>query len=144
MSDNFDLDSILDSSIDDLADLPEFQQYPSGAHRVIINWESKKVNDHPCMEMRMKLLETVELANPAEDQPVAAGTESSALFMLDNEFGQGSFKTIIKALAEATGTSKISEAVEASNGMEVTVVVVTKPDRKDKTITRMNVKKVIV
>lgn len=95
------------------------------------------------MELKMKMKETVELSNPAADQPVAAGQESSSLFMLDNEFGQGSFKSIIKTLAAATGTSKISEAVEASNGMEVQVVVVTKPDKKDPTTMRMNVKKVI-
>lgn len=139
-----DLDSILDSSIDDLADLPEFGTYPSGVHRVIINWESKEINKHPCMELKMKMVETVELADPGKDNPVDAGVESSCLFMLDNEFGQGNFKAVIKTLAAATGSSKISEAVEASNGMEVQVVVQTKPDKKDPTTIRMNVKKVIV
>ena len=141
---SLDLDSILDSSIDDLADLPEFGIYPSGVHRVIINWESKEVNKHPSMEMKMKLIETVELANPAEDQPVAAGTESSALFMLDNEFGQGAFKQIMKVLASACCTNKISETVDASQGMEVQVVVAVKPDKKDPTTMRMNVRKVIL
>ena len=141
---SLDLNSILDSSIDDLADLPEFGIYPSGVHRVIINWESKEVNKHPSMEMKMKLIETVELANPAEDQPVAAGTESSSLFMLDNEFGQGAFKQIMKVLAGACGTNKISETVDASQGMEVQVVVAVKPDKKDPTTMRMNVRKVIV
>lgn len=141
---SLDLDSILDSSIDDLADLPEFGIYPSGVHRVIINWESKEVNKHPSMEMKMKLVETVELANPAEDQPVTAGQESSSLFMLDNEFGQGAFKQIMKTLAAACGTNKISETVEASNGMEVQVVVTVKPDKKDPSTLRMNVRKVIV
>ena len=143
MSD-IDLDSILDSSIDDLADLPEFGIYPSGAHRVSIKWESKEVNKHPSMEMKMVMIETVELSSPDTDEPVAAGTESSALFMLDNEFGQGAFKKIMKALAQACGTQKISETVEASNGMEVTVVVVTKPDKKDPTTMRMNVRSVSV
>ncbi len=96
------------------------------------------------MELKMKLVETVELANPAEDTAPAAGLECNSLFMLDNEFGQGSFKSLIKQLATATGTSKISEVVEASNGMEVQVVVVAKPDKKDPSITRMNVKKFIL
>lgn len=141
---NIDLDSILDSSIDDLADLPEFGIYPSGAHRVSIKWEQKEVNKHPSMELKMTMIETVELTNPEADEPVAAGVESSALFMLDNEFGQGAFKKIMKSLAEACGTQKISETVEASNGMEVTVVVVTKPDKKDHTTMRMNVRSVTV
>lgn len=139
----FDIDSILDSSIDDLADLPAFQVFPSGVHRAIINWEKKEVNNHPCMELKMKAVETIELANPAEDAPLAAGTESSVLFMLDNEFGQGKFKAIIKQLAEATGTSKISEAVDASQGMEVQVVCKVRQN-KDKTQSYTDVTKVIM
>ena len=138
-----DLDSILDSSIDDLADLPEFQVFPNGVHRVLINWESKEVNKHPCMELKMKAVETVELANPAADTPLTAGTETSVLFMLDNEFGQGKFKTIIKQLAEATGATKISEAVEQSNGMEVQVVCKVRQN-KDKSQSYTDVTKVIV
>ena len=143
MSQNLDLDSILDSSIDDLADLPEFQVFPNGMHRVIINWESKEVNKHPCMELKMKAIETIELANPAEDTPLVAGTESSVLFMMDNEFGQGKFKSIIKQLAEATGSTKISDAVEASTGMEVQVVCKVRQN-KDKSQSYTDVTKVIV
>lgn len=140
---SLDLDSILDSSIDDLADLPEFAVYPSGVHKVIIDFESKEVNKHPCVEMKMKAVETVELANPAADTPLEAGTESSVLFMLDNEFGQGKFKTIIKQIAAATGTSKISETVEAAKGMEVQVVCKVRQN-KDKTQSYTDVTKVIV
>jgi hypothetical protein len=140
---SLDLDSILDSSIDDLADLPEFAVFPNGAHKVLIQWESKEVNKHPCMELKMKAVETVELSNPAEDKPLVAGAESSVLFMLDNEFGQGKFKTIIKALAEATGSNKISEAVEASNGMEVTVICKVRQN-KDKTQSYTDVTKITV
>lgn len=140
---SLDLDSILDSSIDDLADLPEFAVYPNGVHRVLIDWESKEVNKHPCMELKMKAVETVELANPAEDTPLTAGAESSVLFMLDNEFGQGKFKTLIKQFAAATGTSKISEAVEASKGMEVQVVCKIRQN-KDKSQSYTDVTKVII
>ena len=62
----------------------------------------------------------------------------------DNEFGQGAFKQIMKVLAGACGTNKISETVEASQGMEVQVVVAVKPDKKDPTTMRMNVRKVIL
>ena len=141
MSD-INLDSILDSSIDDLADLPEFQVYPNGSHKVIVSFESKEVNKHPCVEMKMKAVETIELANPASDTPLEPGTESSVLFMLDNEFGQGKFKTIMKTFAEATGTQKISEAMEAAQGMEVTVICKVRQN-KDKTQSYTDVTKVI-
>ena len=89
------MDSLLDASLDDLADMPEFGTYPAGTHRVIIQWEKKEVNKHPSLELAMKAVETTELSNPTEDQPLAAGAEGSVLFMLDNEFSQGKLKVVL-------------------------------------------------
>lgn len=138
-----DLDSILDSSIDDLVDLPEFSIYPAGVHSVIIEFETKEVNKHPCVELVMKAVETIELANPAQDAPLEAGAEGTVLFMLDNEFGQGKFKALIKQIAEATGTSTIKEAVEAAKGMEVQVVTKIRQN-KDKTQSYTDVVKFLI
>ena len=142
MSEN--IASLLDASIDDLADLPEFAVYPAGVHTVNIDWEQKEVNKHPSVELKMTLVETVELANPGDDKPLTAGAEASVLFMLDNEFGQGNLKDVMKVLAGICGTSKISETMEAAKGLEVTVVVKTKPDKKDPDVMRMNIKKMLV
>jgi hypothetical protein len=137
------IDSLLDSSIDDLADLPEFQVFPAGVHRVVVNFEKKEVNKHPCVEMKLKALETVELADPTKDEPLAAGTESSVLYMLDNEFGQGAFKKLIKVFAVHCGTTSISETIEAAAGMEVEVVCNVRYN-KDKTQAYTNVTKVLI
>jgi len=143
MSDvNQSIEDLLDSSIDDLADLPSFGVYPNGVHRVTIKWESKEVNKHPCLELGMTAIETVELSNAA-DAPLAAGDESSVLFMLDNEFGQGKMKTVMAALAAACGTKSIKETMEASNGMEVQVVCKVRQN-KDKSQSYTDVTKVIV
>lgn len=131
------LDSLLDSTLDDLADLPEFALFPAGAHRVSIEFESKEVNKHPSIELKMKLLETLELADP-ETAPAAPGTETSVLFMMNNEFGQGKFKEAIKPVAAHLGVSSIREAVEGAKGMEV-VVVTKQRANKDKTATYMDV-----
>jgi len=137
------LDSLLEGSIDDLADLPEFAVFPNGVHRVRIKWESKEVNKHPALELKMTAIETVELANAGEDKPLVAGTESSVLYMLDNEFGQGKMKEIMKTLSASTGTKSIKETMEASNGMEVQVVTKVRQN-KDKTQSYTDVTKVIV
>ena len=136
------LDSLLDSTIDDLADLPEFAVFPNGVHKVVIKWESKEVNKHPCLELGMTAVETVELANAA-DTPLVAGATSSVLFMLDNEFGQGKMKSLMQTLATAVGTKSIRETMEASNGMEVQVVCKVRQN-KDKTQSYTDVTKVIV
>lgn len=113
--------SLLDMDLDDLADLPEFKVFPAGAHRCVISWESKEVNNHPCQELKMKAQETVELSD-VSDTPLSAGDEGTILFMLDNEFGLGKFKAAMKPLATHFGVSKISEVIEASQGAEVLVV----------------------
>ena len=139
---NTDLDSLLDSEIDDLADLPEFAVFPAGVHRVIINWESKVVNKNPCLELKMKALETVELAETT-DTPLVAGTESSVLFQLNNEFGQGKMKELMATLASHCGTTKIKETMEACAGMEVQVVTKVRQN-KEKTAKYTDVVKIII
>lgn len=135
------LNSLLDSSIDDLADLPAFQVYPAGCHRVTVSWEQKVVADHPSVELKLKAIETIELANPTKDTPLEPGTEGTVLFMLDNEFGQGALKEVIKPFAAATGAANLRAAMEASKGMECEVV--TKVTfNKDKTQSYMKVVKV--
>lgn len=136
------LDSLLEGSIDDLADLPEFAVFPAGVHKVVIKWESKEVNKHPALELKMKLVETVEMSD-ATATVLAPGAESSVLYMLDNEYGQGKMKDVMKALSAATGTAKIKDTMEASNGMEIQVVTKVRQN-KDKTQSYVDVTKVIV
>lgn len=132
-----DLDNLLDSTLDNLADLPEFSIYPAGAHRVTVEFEQKEVNKHPSIEAKFKLLETLELADPTAPTP-AAGTESSMLFMMDNPFGQGKFKEVIKPIAAHLGVTSIREALEGSKGMEVVVVTKVRQN-KEKTASYMDV-----
>lgn len=139
---NASLDSLLDSSIDDLADMPAFAVLPAGVFRVALSFEQKEVNKHPSVEMKLVVREVVEMADTSEAPP-AVGDESGMLFMLDNEFGQGSLKEIVKPLAAATGGSSLREVLDGAKGMEVQVV--SKPRwNKDKSQRYTNITKVIV
>ena len=132
-----DLDNLLDISLDDIADLPEFTNFPPGAHTVSIKLEKKVVNNHPCVELGMTLISTEELADPTSE-PVAPGSESSVLFMLDNEFGAGKFKKIVKPLAESLMTTSVKEVIEHSKGMECLVVTSIRKN-KEKTQSYMDI-----
>ena len=101
------LSGLLDSTLDDLADLPEFKTFQPGAHKVTINWEEKVINEHPSVEMKMKLIETLELAD-ASGTPDAPGTETSVAFMLDNEIGQGKLKEVLKPIGAALSEGCLS------------------------------------
>ena len=124
-------DSLLDSSIDDLADIPEFKTFPNGIHKVTVNFKEKEVNKHPCVEFNMSAVETVELSNPADSEPLNEGDEGSVLYMLDNEIGQGKLKKILSVFAQQFGTSSLRETMEAANGCEVLVVSKQRVDKKN-------------
>lgn len=136
------LNSLLDANLDDLADLPEFQVFPAGAHKVVISFESKEVNKHPCIEAKFKLLETLETSDPTA-APMAVGTEGSCLYMMDNEFGMGNFKKTIKPFAAHLGVSSIRDAIEGANGMEVVIVTKVRQN-KEKTQSYCEIVKVLI
>lgn len=135
---NVDLDSLLDVSLDDLADLPEFKVFPAGAHRCMLTLEKKVINKHPAVEAKLKYIENMEMSDPTSEVP-EAGTESSVAYMLDNEFGQGNFKKLVVPLAQHLGVSRVPEVIEGTQG-GIEVVVVTKTrQNKDKTQTYLDI-----
>lgn len=128
------IDSLLDGTLDDLADLPEFRPYPAGTHRVNIKFEQKVVNKHPGFEMKMKAIETIELPAGSSEEPLAAGAETSILFLLDNEIGQGQFKKVLMSLANHYGAKSNRELISDAQGAEC-LVVTKQRQNKDKTQT---------
>ena len=135
-----DTNDLLDATLDDLEDLPEFAVFPHGAHRCLANMEIKEVNNKQCVELTLKLQEHLELANPAADAEMPVGTVSSVLFMLDNEFGRGNLKKIAKPLGEALGTGVLREIVEQCTDIEVAVITSTRKDKNDPDKLYLNIK----
>lgn len=117
-----DIDALLDGTIDDIADLPEFKAFPAGVHRASFQWEYKDINKHPTYIMKLKAIETVELPADSKDQPLVSGAETSVNFMLDNEVGQGKWKEVMKVLAAKFGEKKNRELIAESNGSEAVFV----------------------
>ena len=138
-----DMDNLLDMTLDDLADMPEFKPFPAGAHRCTIKWALKKIGElEGCPELTLTLIETVE-QNDSEATPAKAGDTTSVAFMLKkkdkdtgkwvpNDLGQGQFKEILKSLAEAAGSAVPREIMDKSNGMEVLAVTAIRTDKRDK------------
>lgn len=132
-----DINSILDGTLDDLADLPEFKPFPVGSHRVVINWEMKEISKQTCPVMKMKAIETVELAN-SDDTPVSKDQSVDIAFMFKkkdgtrNEIGEGQFKEVMKSLAEHYGAKSNRELIAESNGAECIVTTKLRADKDDK------------
>jgi len=126
------ISSLLDANLDDLADLPEFVVPPAGAYMAtIVAITEKKVGEHPAVEFKFRLDSTVELAS-ATDAPVKDGTECGVAFMLDNEFGVGKLKAVMKPLQVACGTSTVRETMLAAKGCSIMLVTKVRSGKGDK------------
>lgn len=130
---DFNIDSLLDGTLDDLADAPEFKPFPAGTHKVTLKIEQKKIGTHPAFEVGMTAIETLELADTTQE-PLKAGATSSVAYMMDVELGQGNFKKILKSLADHYGAKSNRELIADAQGAEVLVVTKTRQN-KDKTQT---------
>jgi hypothetical protein len=133
MSNEIDL---LDATLDELADLPEWKPYPIGVHRCTFHFETK-ANDKKVLTtyVTLKALETLELANPTEDQPLAAGTEVTMQYQLGNEIGQGKLKNLLasfKAQLELPADASLRAIMAAAEGVEAKVATRIQSN-KDKT-----------
>lgn len=138
-----DLDNILDVTLDDLADLPEFKNFPAGVHSVLATFEAKEINSKPAVELALKYVECVELADPNETSP-KEGDTCSTVYFLDNEFGQGALKKVAMPFAEALNLSSIREVVEQVKEVHCAAVTSLRADKNDKEKFYMQVKEISV
>ena len=116
----FDMDSLLDGTLDQLADVPEFRAYPPGSHQVRIQWEFPKEKKNQIV-LKLHAISTIEL-NDANDTPLSEGTMASIQFTMDNEYGQSAFRKIMTALAAHYGAASNRELIEKSQGATCLVV----------------------
>ena len=130
---NFDL---LDSSVEDLAELEGFAPIPAGTHRLAIGWETKDINGKPSVILKMEVLETLEMANTNEEPP-EAGKKADVAFMLlkdngePNTMGQGQLRSVIESLKETFEGSTTRETMEASEGAEVIATLKIRANKND-------------
>lgn len=137
------MDDLLDGTLDDLADVPEFKPFAAGAHRVTINFDAtKKINDMPAIEVKLTHLETVELTNP-EDTPPKAGDTTNVIYILKkkddkgqvvrNELAEGQFKNLLASLAPSFPEATTNRAImEAAQGYEVLAATSIRENKKDR------------
>lgn len=126
---------ILDETLDDLADLPEWKPYPAGVHRVTISLkEGKSGAGNPLAIAELKAIETIELKDPNEE-PLTKGTEASVTFTLNQEIGQGKFKNLAGAMIAGLGMdpkTKLRTVINEVKNVECVVVTQVRMN-KDKT-----------
>lgn len=143
-----DVDSLLDGNLDDLADIPEFKNYPEGSHKVKISWEINKDVEwggkkKKIQVMKCEAIETLELAQTKDDEgneilPVTEGQVQIFNFDFTNEWSQGEFKLVMAGLAASMGPKSPRVLMQESQGFECAITTTLRRRKDDKT--KYNVK----
>ena len=98
----FNMDSLLEGTLDDLAEVPDFVTYPAGTHRANLSWEMPTKERPTTIGIKFSAIETVEL-NDANDTPLVPGSLTTVSFKMDHEYGQSNYRKIIASLAAHFG-----------------------------------------
>lgn len=138
-----DLDNLLDATLDDLVDLPEFKNYPAGSHKVLASFGTKEINGKQAVTLDFKYLEVVELADANEEEP-KAGDTCGTMFMLDNEYGQGNLKKAAMPFSAELNLSSIRDVVEQVKDVECYVLTSLRADKNDKEKFYLQVKEITI
>lgn len=140
------LDQLLEGSIDDLADIPEFKPYPVGVHIVKpkLEWKAPKSKDKSGgFMLMMEAIETRELLTPDVDKPLEKSAKAGEYYNLGNEYGQGGLKLWLRAAAAKWGGLKNGELIKKINeGSQAVVMTIQRADKENKQIVRTVVKEV--
>lgn len=130
MADNSDFTPIsLDTTLDDIEDLPQFLVFPTGAYvvQLIQGMEEKDVGEHKAITVNLTLTQEPTELDPKMlnkgEEPPKMGDVASLMFMMDNKFGAGQLKNFCAPLAEHFNTKSLREIVENSKGLDLVVVL---------------------
>ena len=132
-----DIDSLLDATLDDLADMPEFKPFPKGSHQATIAFEQKLIQGRASVEWKLTAIETLELVDAVNDQPVKAGDTCSGAFIFfnvdgtANDMAQSQFKALLAPLQAHFNTDKNRDTMVASQGATVVVTMSQRAGKKD-------------
>lgn len=146
MTDIFD--SILDTNLDDIADLPEYADYvPNGLYHLKIvesekktvettNKDTKQKENAPVVQITYEIVEAKELKDPTEEPLVKPNMRfnESYWFNGDKERQQKSMEVMkvkYKALADQFGWKNLSEMIAGMKGLDVLALVTSKRSKDD-------------
>lgn len=151
-ADAFDeMDDLLDRSIDDLKDLPEFKVPETGVYKLSVTVGAKFINDKPAIECNYVVRETVELAD-ATATPAMPGDKFSVAFFLKDkdgqpsEMGEGRMKEFAAPFETHFGEKHLKTLFRThmNTPVDITAKVVKKPRKDDKTIFNAQVEDITV
>ena len=140
LNDSFDF---LDSTVDDLADLPEFKPYPLGSYIFTFAGWDTLFNDKKKptgVELEFSLRSVLEMADPEEMATFNAeeGRKWKTRILVKkkdggrNEFGEGQLKNFLNVLRERFPGESTREILDGGVGSDLAITLKQRADKNDR------------
>lgn len=140
-----DIMNLLDSSLDNLADLEKFTPIPAGTYLLGISFNEVDDEEKVIVGVKLTVKETLEMANSreAEPEPGKETTIRCPIQMKDGSpiisqktgkpvtFGQGLLKEILNVLQPVMGGESPREIMTNSDGAEVVATLTVRKSKED-------------
>ena len=133
-------DALLDKSIDDLADLPEFKVPDTCMYKLLMTTEGKAINEKPAVVAHFTVAELLELADDSvpENERAKNGDKFDIAFILkdkegnDSEIAWGKLKQLTAPFSEHFEEKNLRTLLKEKLNTAVSITAkVTKKQRKD-------------
>lgn len=142
-----DLDALLDSTLDNVPDVPDYMNPPAGQYRLGVEdaaIEKMKAKEGEVGGSRIKITYKVVATKETKEMPVPDGTLFTETFM-GTEQGLGFFKRQVKKImnTEEVGGVSLRDLVSGLKGTEFDAIITTRTTSSNgKTYENINVRPV--
>lgn len=152
-----DILNLLDSSVEELADLERFTPIPAGTHKLRLQWSFPEHDTQVVVQLKLEVVETLEMANSSEPAP-EPGKSGNIRFPLQNKdgspimsksgkpmtMGQGQLKEVVAVLAPHFGGGTLREVIDNSQGAEVVATLKVRKSSLDPDMMFNEIKAILV
>ena len=148
-----DFDSLLNSSMDDLDDLPPVGVPPTGHYTLVVTAERvtpTEAGKNEYIKFSYEVEAVNEVKNPEEESQAAAGMKFSQIFSpfkkdgTVNEYGLGFLKEACAPFAAHFGTAKMGDTIAQIDKISVAASLARRKDKRDPDRWNFSIKDVVV
>lgn len=144
-----DMDMLLNQSLDDIPDLPDFVTPREGAYRQRVDSVdlAAKVGEKRAIQITYSISTIMELKGSMLGDDVKPGDKWSELYFMTTPKGSAytvaALKKLLMPVAQRMGTTNLQTTLQAFAGCEIAGLIVHQKDRDDKTKVYAKMKRIV-
>lgn len=144
-----DMDALLNQSLNDIPDLPDFVVPKEGAYRLHVDEVdlAREIGETKAIQISYTIKELIEAKGTPLGDDVKPGDKFSELYFMSTAKGAawtaGALKKLLQPVAERNGCVDLRQTLQSFSGCDVAAMIKHQKDKEDKTKVYAKVSKII-